>query len=208
MYYVLAPLVRYQFVCYLRVSHCLVPCSGNSLLSFAMQHTYCTLIIPRSLHWRVQVGGHRVRLSRPTLFSHLAFANHLANLVDAYSLNDSSTSSSSSSNADERREPRFVFLSLSAQQPANLTAKVSMHPTSFCSSTAPFLFTCLCPSCVTSRVCWFSQDRDDAEWCLAPEYQSLVEVPPVSILLLPQRFTVHCSGCDRRRGSTRRIART
>ena len=83
-----------------------------------------------SLDCRVQVGAHRVRVSRPALFSHMAFANHLANLVEAYSLDDSSwhdaaSSSGGGGGADERREPRFVFLSLIALQPSNPSAKAS-----------------------------------------------------------------------------------
>ena len=77
-----------------------------------------------------QVGAHRVRLSRPPLFSEMAFANHLADLVEAYSLDDSpwsdAASSSGGGGADERREPRFVFLSLSAQQSTNTSAEASL----------------------------------------------------------------------------------
>ena len=82
-----------------------------------------------SLDCCVQVGAHRVRLSRPALFSEMAFANHLANLVEAYSLDDSpwaDAASSGGGGADERREPRFVFLSLSAQQSTNTSAKASL----------------------------------------------------------------------------------
>ena len=63
------------------------------------------------------------------LFSEMAFANHLANIVEAYSLDDSpwvDAASSGGGGADERREPRFVFLSLSAQQSTNTSAEASL----------------------------------------------------------------------------------